>query len=473
MGRVVVVLHAHLPWVKADEPWSATERWLHEAVWECYVPLLTLLERTAARVTLSVSPTLAAMLRDADLRARSRELFAVLAEKNRALAPSAELAGHYEGLLAAAEARGEGLVGAWARCPGVELITTAATHAFLPGLAPVGGAAAQLALGRALVPEASGAAMWLPECAIDDGVETVLGGLAIGATVVDAHAARLASPPIDGALFESAHGVVCAARDRDACLRVWSRHAGYPAHADYREFYRDAGFDAHEAALAPLSRGVMTGLKYHRVSGGEDKAIYRPDVARVRALEHAAEMAALLDERDVTVLAFDAELFGHWWHEGPAFLEAFLTRIAPRTTTLGALATERWPAAHPAPSSWGRGGYFRDWINEATAACWRPLHAAHRRVRDAARKGGGGRALDWAIGELLLLEASDWLYMIGGGDHADYARSRFEGHRARCERMLALAAGATPSSTEARLLERPHPLTGGLAEEIVRATLSA
>jgi 1,4-alpha-glucan branching enzyme len=484
MGRVALVLHAHLPWVRAREPWSATERWFHEALWECYLPLLALLERARARVTLSLSPPLAAMLRDPLLRRRSRDHLAALASCNEALAPSAALREHYAALLAAADARGdEDVVAAWRRCAGVELVTTAATHAFLPGLAPVGGARAQLTIGRALMAGvASDAATWLPECGIDDSVDAALGAVTTAATVVDSHAALLAAPPVGGPAFTSPHGVVCVARHRDACLRVWSRRDGYPGHPLYREFFRDAGHDAPPERLGPFRHGSMIGLKYHRITGSEDKALYDPAAAQALAPRDAAEYAALLAERaraeELVVLAFDAELFGHWWHEGPLFLEALLARLAEAgvdTVTLGELAAQRWPTAQPAPSSWGREGYFRDWINAATAPFWRPIHHVHRSVARAARSavgGARGAALDYAIGELMLLEASDWLYMIGSGEHAAYASARLARHRRRCERMLAIAAGAPPARGDAERLEQRHPLTGALSSESLRRAVA-
>src|SRR5262249_4433102 len=76
IGHVALVLHAHLPYVRHPEhERSLEERWLYEALWESYLPLVDLLdrlERDGVRIalTISISPPPAAMLGAGLLRRR-------------------------------------------------------------------------------------------------------------------------------------------------------------------------------------------------------------------------------------------------------------------------------------------------------------------------------------------------------------------------------------------------------------------
>src|SRR3954453_1294023 len=75
-GYLSLVLHAHLPIVRHPEHEEFLEEdWFFEALTECYIPLLAMMERLVEeavpfRLTMTVTPTLAAMLRDELLRER-------------------------------------------------------------------------------------------------------------------------------------------------------------------------------------------------------------------------------------------------------------------------------------------------------------------------------------------------------------------------------------------------------------------
>lgn len=502
--RLALVLHAHLPWVRECTPWSATERWFHEALWECYLPLLGWLERRRRPVTLSVSPPLAAMLDDELLRARSAAHFAAVAELNHRLAPSDALRTHYEERLDRAAAALElGSCARLARLDHVERITTSATHAFLPGLAPVGGIRPQIAVGLAVsdalfsAPRRGGAAsddvgqrmklpaaaqkLWLPECAWSRDVDHALADEDVAVTVVDEHALSLARPKVAHHALLSPSGVAYVARSRDACLRVWSNARGYPGHAAYREFFRDAGFDTPSKHLGPFSAGTMTGLKYHRITGSSlaEKDLYDPGAALAQIDRDARDFAEHIASsgEEALLLAFDAELFGHWWHEGLAFLDRaadHLTRSGVELVRLSELTDGSLPVAEPAVSTWGRGGFGADWLNPSTARIWRALHRAHldltavtRAHPDAA--GLSGLALDHAIEATLSAQASDWLYMIHNRDHADYAAQRIRAHLEHAARMLAIVDGAPP--TDERGVRAPRTITAKVSSERLRATI--
>ena len=440
--RLVVVLHAHLPWVKASEPWTVEERWLHEALWESYLPALEVVERLGsegvkAPITLSLSPTLLAMWGDATLRARFDDhLSAVAALAERVL--SGTVRAHYRVLLERARAiwgsHGVGLGRAFGelnRRGRLELITTAATHGLLPALAPRAEAIdAQLGLGRDLFERATGvcpSAMWLPECAIDAEVERALARLDVAVTVVAEHASRFARPD-PGKLgggptpLVSPHGVVMMPRHRAATLAVWSPTTGYPGDGCYREFHRDVGHEREH--VGPFGRGTMTGLKPYRVDGGT----YDPAAGEARAHHDADDLLDRLcrEAAPLTLMAFDAELFGHWWHEGWVFLEHLLRQAGSRgvdvVTLTEAAGRGAWPVAEPAASTWGRGGDSRTWLGPTTAGHWRLVHGAWDLARRAWRDGSDAAAS--VSRAALLLQASDWPFLIDGRGSAAYARAR-------------------------------------------------
>jgi 1,4-alpha-glucan branching enzyme len=491
MLRFALVLHAHLPWVREHERWTMAERWLHEALWECYLPLLDLLdelasERARALVTVSVSPPLAAMLRDGELGRRFEAHLDALRQLNDAQPRQGELAAavdHHAQRLEAAHDRWRRLDGdllgalrAHKREGHIELMTSAVSHAYLPGLAILPGAAeAQLSLGRASFARLVGVepdGVWLPECGYDEAVDLAVACSGYQHTVVDAHAITFSRPRVpSGSAVVSPNGVVCIPRDRGTARLVWSRTDGYPGHPYYREFYRDLGFDLPAEQLGPLGAGAMTGLKYHRITarGGARKEPYDPEAAQRQADDHAADFVAQLEARarageSAVVAAYDAELFGHWWFEGPRFLRSLLRGVGASEllspTSPSRLARARLPLAQPAASSWGRGGFGQVWLSERAAPSWRPLHAAHRRIALLARRGVEGTmrqaALDQAVRELLLAEASDWLFMIDGEDLADYGQQRLHGHLDRAAALAAIARGERePTAAEASELAAP------------------
>jgi 1,4-alpha-glucan branching enzyme len=433
-ARVAIVLHAHLPWLRLDEPWTLEERWLHEALWECYLPLLQMLARlerdgVTAPVTLSLSPTLIAMWRDPVLGRRFVDhLEAVRALNERHCAP--EIRAHYRRLLDdAARAwrdHGADLPRAFAARRSVELTTTAATHALLPALRD-SSKRRQLGLGRAVFEAATRrtpAGAWLPECGYDRRVDRALADLDIGHCVVAEHAV----PSQGGEPIVSPTGVVVVPRDREATLRVWSPQTGYPAHALYREFHLDLAHGAPAAMLGPLDRG-MTGLKLHRITAHHVKERYQPSPAAELARSHADDLLGWLSvrKRALSVLAFDAELFGHWWHEGLWFLERVLRGAASAGVELVPLSQAidgHWAVGEASASTWGRGGDGHTWLGPETARHWRLVEGCARLVEAAWLDPVGIEAARDAARAQLVLEASDWPFLVDAGAAATFAKQR-------------------------------------------------
>jgi 1,4-alpha-glucan branching enzyme len=536
-GFVALVLHAHLPWVRHPEHGrSLEERWLFEALWESYLPLLGVLDRLAADgvrapLSLSLSPTLLCMLGDALLRERFADHLRrtrVLAEREavrlRGAGALAEAAEMYRERLQETEARWEALGGellralvAHADAGRLELMTTAASHAYLPGLlATPSSVRAQLRLGCEVFERATGRVplgFWLPECAYHPRLDNDLAAAGVRWAVLDAHALTMGDAPAPRGTWAPVlgpSGVAFFARDVAASHQVWSRAHGFPGDPVYRDFYRDVGHDLDETALGgeigPDGHRLMTGLKYWRITGGHgDKEPYRRGEALARAREHAAmfvgdreralgeaaasaaaaSTAARAAGPPISVAPYDAELFGHWWFEGPEFLEAVLRELDARARDGGIAAVglgaylERYPRLHraePAASTWGEGGFGAVWTGPRVAPLWRHVHHAAREVEQALARGAGGdvrraRALEQAVRELLLLEASDWPFMIHGGDTAQYAEARMRRHRGRVARLVAVAHGrGEVGDDDARWVEglrADTPFLEGVPAEVV------
>jgi 1,4-alpha-glucan branching enzyme len=498
-GRVALVLHAHLPWVRHPEhARPLEERWLHEALWESYLPILEMLDRLVAdgvrvALTVSVSPPLAAMLADELLRARFTDHLARLSRLAAHLDEGGLVDGALRPALAFYRHRLDAVAATWTRIGGdvlaalrahadagrVELWTSTATHAYLPGLlSSPASVRAQLRLGLRGFEALAGVrprGLWLPECAYDPRLGRDLAAASVRYTILDAHGLELATPrPPDGVLSPvlSPEGVAFFARDPDAARAVWSRTTGYPGDPAYREFYRDVGFDLPEDALlgdlGPSGTRLMTGLKLHRITGpGPHKDPYDPGAAAAQARAHArhfvAERAAVAEAsglpHPILVAPFDAELFGHWWFEGPLFLEEVLRALDASGRAGGLAATTpgdhlaQFPEAAraaPAASTWGEGGFGQVWAGPEAALLWRHVHHAARAVEAAVqrrRQAGGlcGRALDQAIRELMLLQSSDWAFMMRRGEMTAYAEARVRSHAHRAGKLAAIAQAASPS----------------------------
>ena len=491
-GLLALVLQAHLPWVRHPELESFLEEdWLFEAITETYLPLLDVFERLADdgirhRVTISLSPPLLNMLADPLLQTRyeryleqriglaDREV--VRTRHDPAFAP---LARHYLTSFRRAHETYVGryrrsLIAAFAALAGsgnVRLMTSAATHGCLPLLAVNEQAVRmQVTLGmhefrRFFGRSATG--FWLPECAYYAGLDRILADAGVRYCCVDTHAIELASsPPVYGvhAPLFCPSGVAAFGRDAECARQVWSSVEGYPGDFDYREFYRDIGFDLPLDELRPFVSGAgartFTGIKYYRVTGpGDHKEPYNPDWARAKAELHAAhfvesrarQVARLRDasgRAPLLTAPFDAELFGHWWYEGPTWLDSVCRRVAAqdafRLTTLDEYldAHPTHQVAEPNTSSWGFKGYHEIWLSDANDWIYGHLHhAADRMValtrRHRHARGLVKRALDQAARELLLAQASDWAFIIARGTVVDYAVRRTTEHLERFGQLAA------------------------------------
>jgi 1,4-alpha-glucan branching enzyme len=485
LGYLCLVLHAHLPYVRHPEHDDFLEEdWLYEAITETYIPLLEVLdglERDGAdwRLTLSITPTLAAMLGDPLLQYRYvRHLDNLIAlagkerERTRWQPHFHRLARMYhERFLRAREVfvsrYGNNLLHGFRRffeAGKLELIACAATHGFLPLMNGNDNAVrAQVELGAREFARHFGRrpqGMWLPECGYVPGLERVLDDAGIRYFFTDTHGLLCAEPRprygVYAPVLCPGTGVAALARDTESSRQVWSATEGYPGDHNYREFYRDVGFDLDYEYLRPHLHRTGTrsylGIKYYRVTGRtDDKQVYDRRAALDRAAEHADNflfnrekqvewLAGAMDRPALVVAPYDAELFGHWWFEGPEWLDCLLRQIhggrqTVKTTTVPE-HLDRCPKlqpARPAFSSWGDKGYCEVWLEGSNDWIYRHLHEGAERMVELARQyrdsvGLRRRALNQAARELLLGQSSDWAFIMKTGTMVEYARERTRTH---------------------------------------------
>ncbi len=482
-GFLALVLHAHLPFVRHPEfPEFLEEDWFYEAVTETYIPLLRIFQNLIEagirfRITLSMSPPLLTMFKDTLLQQRyllKIEKLIELAEKEvertRWLPQFNDLAimyrdhfrfchyffaekYHCDLTLAFKEIEQTG---------NVEIITCGATHGYLPLILNKAMVQAQLRYAVQFHKEIIGKkprGIWLPECGYQPGIDNILRSEGIRYFFTDAHGVLHASPRPKYGVFAPIYcqsGVAAFGRDLESSKQVWSADEGNPGDYVYREFYRDIGFDLDYEYLKPYlpSSGirVATGIKYYQITGRTlDKQPYNPWIARERTAVHAGNfmfnrekqieyISSIIDRKPILVAPYDAELFGHWWFEGPQWLEFLIKKITYDQNTIKLITPsdylEIYPknqVSTPSMSSWGYKGYNEVWLEGSNDWIYRHLHKAADRMLELVERfpdasGDLRRALNQATRELLLLHSSDWAFIMKTGTMVDYAVRRTKTH---------------------------------------------
>lgn len=496
-GYLNIVLHAHLPYVFHPEAAHLLEeRWLFEGMNETYLPILINLERLIEdqidfRLTISMSPTLMAMLENPEIQEdfsnHLRRLIQLAEQECERLHDDPAFLRVAEMYLARFRTHLDYFENKYQRrlltalrnlneTPFVEIVTCNATHGFLPILRHEEGAVeAQVISAVENHYHLFGRpprGMWLGECAFYPGLDEVLKRAGVRYFVTDTHSLR-------DAYFEPEYGtaapvytpagVAAFARDPESSQQVWSSIVGYPGHPVYREFYRDIGYDLPLGYIWPyiLDDGVRceTGIKYYRITGkSEHKEAYDPAAAEEKAAQDAGNfmffrekqiehLSAHMDRRPVITAPFDAELFGHWWFEGPMWLDFLFRKIAHDQHVISCATPgdylEEYPVnqvSMPALSTWGKNGYMEHWINEKTCWTYPHLEQAARRLKKLVRDYHSrtneplvDRALRQAVRELLLAQGSDWQFIMSTETDVPYACRRFSqflGRFYRIEKML-------------------------------------
>lgn len=486
-GYVSIVLHAHLPYVRHPEHERfLEEEWFYEAITETYIPLIKvfqslLRDNVDFRITMSLTPTLLSMMTDPLLQDRYVKHLDRLIElsgkeisRTNGEGDFGRLARMYHDQFKEArwifnDRYGRNLATAFrevADTGKLEIMTCGATHGFFPLMQTQREAvraqirAAVRTHERILGRRPKG--IWLPECGYYPGVDEILKEEGIRFFIVDTHAVLFGSPRPKYGVFAPVYcksGVAAFGRDIESSKSVWSAEEGYPGDYAYREFYRDIGFDLDYDYMKPYLNGdgtrIQTGIKYYRITGpGQDKQPYNPDQARETAAAHAGNfmwnrekqvehLEGLMGHPPLIVSPYDAELYGHWWFEGPMWLDLLFRKTHHDQQTFKMITPleylEKFPknqVVTPSMSSWGYNGYAEVWLNGSNDWIYRHLHKASERMISAARRypvaeGDLRRALNQMARELLLAQSSDWAFIMKTGTHTSYAAKRTKDHLER------------------------------------------
>lgn len=542
IGAFTFVLHTHLPYARLAGRWPHGEEWIHEAASETYVPLLNTLydlkeENIPFRLTLGITPVLAEQLADADVLehfeqylddriALTESDIAYFASEATADANLHKLAGWYKDWFSAVKASFQtrfkrDIIGAFRQLQDdglIEIITSAATHAYLPLLGRDTSVIAQIKTAIRSYERLFGrrpTGFWLPECAyrpayVTDGgrkrpgletlladhglklffseTHTITGGQPVGVAAGDVigpygyvkrryvipanpipitperpastYKPYYVSETIAGIEAERHSGVVVIGRNNRTGMQVWSADWGYPGDFDYREFHKKAG---------------TSGMQYWRVTGVEDdlatKDYYHPDWAAYKVEQHAEHFAHLVGdllreyhtqtgEGGLIASNYDTELFGHWWFEGVTWLGKVLRHLAANPEIEMTTASQ-YIQAHPPTEilhipegSWGSNGTHFTWDNGDTHWMWGPIHEAEQRievmvVRYPNPTDDQKIVLNQAARELLLLQSSDWPFLVTTGQAREYAIQRYSQHLERFNTLVASIEQGKPDIVSA------------------------
>ncbi len=500
VGYWCPVLHAHLPYVRHPEyPSFLEEDWFFEALTETYVPIVRVLDgllqdEVDYRLTMTLSPPLVSMMTDELLIDRyHRHLDSLIElarremERTRNWQPQfQELARFYHEEFRDVrrifrESYGSNLIGAFRKhrdAGKLEIITCGATHGFLPLMDPVPQAVrAQVHIAvrhfkRHFGRDPEG--IWLPECGYLPGHELYLKEVGLRFAFLESHGLTDAHPrPNAGvhAPLVSPGGIVFFGRDMESSRQVWSAESGYPGDFDYREFYKDVGFELPLSDLEeflPDGQRKNLGIKYYRVTGrGADLGHKQPYV-RAWALEKAAQhagnflanrqkqvehLASAHGRPPIVVSPYDAELYGHWWFEGPQFLDFLFRKMHHDQDVVKAVTPSEYlrlfpdlEVCQPPMCTWGAAGYAEVWLNGSNDWIYPHLDMAAERMVELARRYEHASAVDWralnqAARELLLAQSSDWAFIMKTNTTVEYAKKRTRDHIARFDYLYRSLTG--------------------------------
>ena len=491
-GYVCFVLHAHLPFIHHPESEDyLEEEWLYEAISESYIPLLSNFkkledEKVDFRITMTLTPPLLSMFDNKLLQDRyinylnkHIELSEKEVERTKYDAKLNELAKYYlnkynNDLHIFRDVYNCNLINAFKHFQDIgvlEIITCGATHGYFPILyVNEKTIRAQIAVGVQTYKKYFGKqprGIWLPECGYVPEADNYLKEFGIEYIITESHGILYADPtPIYGtfAPIVSPRGVIAFGRDIESSKQVWSSICGYPGDFNYREFYRDIGYDADYDYIKPYiaknGARVNTGIKYYRITSKSDfKDYYNLQWAQDSVNKHAGhffdsrvnqinELSNLMDTPPIVLCPYDAELYGHWWYEGPDWLYILFKKIYYDKSNFKLITPseyiDKYPSmqiASPCISSWGANGYSEVWLNGSNDYIHRHLHVAGDRMVELAHLFPNEEnelkrfALNQCARELLLAQSSDWLFIITHGTMVDYAKKRIKDHIGRFTKL--------------------------------------
>jgi 1,4-alpha-glucan branching enzyme len=491
-GYLSLLLHAHLPFVRHPEYADfLEERWFFEALVDTYLPLLEILkgwenDNIEYALTLNISPSLCNMLNDNHLKDKfiahinkMIELCAKEIERTHFMPEFNALArmyfdrysrykdmflNHYQG----------NLINAFKHFQdhgNLEIITCAATHGFLPLMNSNENATkAQIRTGvnsyrKFFNRDPLG--IWLPECAFSDGIDKFLSDENIRYFVTETHGVLFGEPrPKYGvySTYYTKNGVAIIARDIESSKSVWSSKEGYPGDYNYREYYRDLGFDLDYDYIKPYISScgtrVFTGIKYYKITGpSPHKEPYNLNNALNTAASHAANfmfnrekqiehLSNYMDRKPIVFAPYDAELYGHWWFEGMYWLNFLVRKIMYDQNTIKMTTPfnylKKYPrnqVIEPAASTWGWKGYNEVWLCGDNDWIYKHLNKIADLMTEATQRhphatGIKKRILNQMGREVMLAQSSDWAFIMKTGTFTEYAKKRTIAHINRFFQLL-------------------------------------
>lgn len=521
LGYFALVLHTHIPYVLAHGRWPHGMDWLFEATVESYIPLINTFKELAEKdiapkVTFSITPITCEQLADPsfpnEFKAylQNRIKLSHEAEKefiSRGEEDMARLANMWEKFYNQTFEKFENefngdLIGELRNLQEagqIEIMTSAATHGYLPLLLLDESVQTQVRLGVLAYQHhfhRQPRGIWLPECAyrpryewkaplidykyLRKGIDEFLSEEGLQYFIVDTHLLRggkvtgvylerfealkalwervekverpeeIHKHPYRAYLVNSSgepkEPVAVFVRDPETGLQVWSGQVGYPGDGYYLEFHK---------------KHFPSGLRFWRVTDPKAdlgaKQTYIPEKAEERIEEHSRHFLTVLKkvlrefkeetgETGIIVAPYDTELFGHWWFEGPRFLKRVIERIA-EDEEIEMITCGEYLGKYPAQmmvslpeGSWGEGGFHWIWLNEWTEWTWRYIYQAEKEMKELTKQAMGKddrvkRILSQMARELLLLQASDWQFLISTWSARDYGEMRVAEHYNTFQRL--------------------------------------
>jgi 1,4-alpha-glucan branching enzyme len=540
VGSFIFVLHSHVPYVRKSGKWPHGEEMLYEIIAETYVPLLNVLDRLfhqgiKPRLSLGLTPILLEQLSDTYMQKEFVKYIATRIKaaqadykqfktSNPEALPTVQFyINWYTAILNDYEYKyNRDLINAFKffqDYAGLDILTSAATHGYLPLISKDSAIWGQLRTGiqhyeKYFNRKPTG--IWLPECGYTpiaaesrQGIESFLDEMELRYFFTDTHviegsvhSASENDPEISqsntndysymstprkrkskkGLLdvnygmnsrfekFTTFHpylvdksNVYVFGRDQLTGMQVWSADWGYPGDYVYREFHKKA---------------PNSGLQYWKISnkkpGLKYKELYNPEYAFSQAEAHADHFTTLVADhlekyyqekgkKGVVVSSYDTELFGHWWFEGIHWLEHVIKKFHDKKR-IDILSARDYIAVYPetssvklAESSWGNGGHHSTWLNADTTAIWQEINKCEHKFENLVKKfseakGVQKKLLNQAARELLLLQSSDWTFLITTVQAKDYAEKRFYEHTERFNSICDAIENSKPIDEKLELI---------------------
>ncbi|MCP4763771.1 MAG: glycoside hydrolase family 57 protein [archaeon] len=486
-GVFSLMLHAHIPYCRKSGVWPAGEEWLFEAMNETYIPLLSVFRRfqrknIKPRIMFGVVPILAEQLADKYMIDRfheymedkidraEKDIERFRSDKKRYLVAKFWYERFQKVYKAYKDYFYTNIMGSlkWLQDNDViEVLTSAASHGFLPLMDNDSGIHSQIQIGISTYEKYFGRkprGFWLPECAYRwktnerRAIDEWLADVGIKYFFVENIGIERAefienlngeSKPTTFRGYKLESGVNVFGRNHATGKQVWSSEYGYPGDSYYREFH---GKDSE------------SGLHYNRVTGKSEKEVYVPSKALEISQNQADHFYNLIKNNinevsgritecpPIIVSQYDCELFGHWWLEGVQWIDnIYKILINQEEITILSLEeyikefSDTFSTIRMKPSTWGENGDFTVWDNKEHSWLWPYINSSTKTFENvlALIKSTNRmlnerdiRILEQTARELILLEGSDWPFLLYTKQAKDYANQRFHHHHQRFLKLI-------------------------------------